>query len=205
MSSRGPAGHAPGPPDWLAQSSLPILDITPRPFARIHRSVHPPIFFSPGDSQPPVGRFDSATAAFGVLYMAFSLAGAFAETILRNPARRLVGSGEIATRSLSYLTPSRRLRLVRMHGPGLQALGVDNAVTTGPYDPCGRLSDALFAHPDRPDGIAYASRHDPDQLCVALFSRADITMIPTDDPVPLTDRLVELAAILRRHGKGLDS
>ena len=137
--------------------------------------------------------------------MAFSLEGAFAETILRNPARRMVGWSEIAARSLSLLRPSRAINLVRMNGPGLQALGLDNAITTGPYEPCGRWADALFAHPNRPDGIAYASRHDPEQLCVALFSRPDITMIPIGDPVPLTERLAEMAAILRRYGKGLDA
>jgi hypothetical protein len=177
----------------------------PLVFARIHRSVHSPIFFSPGLGQPPLGRFDSLTGLFGVLYMAFSPEGALAETLLRNPARRTVGLSEVAARSLSLLGPSRPINLVRMNGPGLQALGLDNAITTGPYEPCGRWADALFVHRDRPDGIAYPSRHDPDQLCVALFSRADVTMIAIGDPVPLTERLAEMAAILRRYGKGLDA
>ena len=205
MTGRGPAGRAAEPPDWLPHTHLPIMNVQPQPFARIHRSIHPPIFFSPGANQPPAGRFDSVAGTFGVLYLAFNVAGAFAETILRNPRRRLIGWDEIATRSMSYLTPSRGLQLLQMHGPGLQALGVDNAITTGPYDPCGRWAEALFSHADRPDGIVYASRHDPDQLCVALFSRADITIIAAAGPVPLAEQIAEVAAILRRYGKGLHS
>jgi hypothetical protein len=175
---------------------------------RIHHRSRSPIFFSPGDTrgekQPPAGRFDSATSRFGVLYLAFSFEGAFAETVLRNPARRLVSMGEIASRSLAVLALSRAARLVRMHGPGLQALGVDNAITTGPYDPCGVWADALFAHPDRPDGIVYASRHDPDQLCVALFSPPDIAITLAGESVPLVEILPQVAAVLRRYGKGFD-
>lgn len=91
-----------------------------------------------------------------------------------------------------------------MQAAGLQALGVDNAITTGPYEPCGIWADALFAHADRPDGIAYASRHDPGQVCVALFSRPDVAVSLVSDSVPLADLMREVATILRRYGKGLD-
>lgn len=171
---------------------------------RIHRSDHAPVFFSPGDHRAPAGRFDSADRLFGVLYMAFTFAGAFAETILRNPGRRLIGRAEIAARSLAVLAISRNLRLVRMHGAGLQALGLDNAITTGPYEPCGIWADALFRHRERPHGIAYASRHDPEQICVALFERPDVSLTLTGDSVPLERLLADVAAVLRRYNKGLD-
>ena len=204
-AGRGPDGAAHLPPEWLPRSQLPVTELPAgSTLVRIYRHVHPPIFFSPGDKRPPAGRFDSATGLFGVLYLAFSFEGAFAETVLRNPARRLIGLGEVAGRSLAGLALSRAVRLVRMHGAGLQELGVDNAVATGPYEPCGLWADALFAHPDRPDGIAYASRHDPDQICVALFSRADIAITLASDSVPLTEILGDVAAVLRRYGKGLD-
>jgi hypothetical protein len=202
---RGPTGIARLPPDWLSGSPLPFQAIAAgSPFTRIHHSHRPPVFFSPGEGQPPAGRFDSATGRFGVLYLAFDFAGAFAETVLRNPARRLVSSGEIAGRSLAVLALSRAVRLVRMQGAGLQALGVDNAVTTGPYEPCGIWADALFAHADAPDGIAYGSRHDPEQVCVALFSRPDIAVTVVRESVPLTAMVGAVAAVLRRYGKGLD-
>jgi hypothetical protein len=173
-------------------------------FVRIHRSDRSPVFFSPGEGRPAAGHFDSAGGLFGVLYLAFTFEGALAETVLRNPARRLVGFGEIAARSLAVLSVSRTVRLVRMHGAGLQALGVDNAIITSPYEPCGTWADALFAHADQPDGIAYASRHDPEQICVALFSRPDIFVAVDRASVPLTVMAADTGAALRRYGKGLD-
>ena len=204
-TARGPTGIAVPPPPWLAATSLPLMEL---PFGsslvRIHRAINGPVFYSPGPGRPPAGRFDSATGSFGVICLAFTFEGAFAETVLRNPTRRLVGVGEIAGRSLAVLAPSRHVRLVEMRGAGLQALGVDNSITTGPYGPCGLWADALFDHPHRPDGIAYASRHDPDQVCVALFSRPDLALEVASDSVPLTEMPADVAKILRRYGKGLE-
>jgi hypothetical protein len=33
---------------------------------------------------------------------------------------------------------------------------------------------ALWKHPQKPDGILYRSRHDPDKKAVALFDRAEV-------------------------------
>lgn len=202
----GPTGAAQPPPPWLPSIKLPLtVHEAGSPLVRVHRTALAPIHFSPGDGRAPAGRFDSAAGRFGVLYLALSLEGAFVETVLRNPERRLVDLQDIAARSMTLLAASRGLRLVQMRGAGLQALGVDNAVTTGPYGPCGLWADALFAHPDRPDGIAYASRHDPDQVCVALFSRPDLALGAAGASLPLAAMLAEVAAILRRYRKGLDA
>ena len=170
---------------------------------RVHRVEHHPAFFSPGDGNPPAGRFDSPGGAFGVLYAAGSLEGAFAETVLRNPQRRLVDVSELATRAVSVLSISRAVRLAEMRGEGLQVLGTDNAVSTGPYAASGAWADVLHAHRDKPDGIAYASRHDPDQLCIALFSTSDVELDIRSGPIPLTDMIENVSRILRRYGKGL--
>lgn len=58
---------------------------------------------------------------------------------------------------------------------------------------------ALFSHPDQPDGIAYASRHGPDQVCVALFSRPDIALEVLSGPTPLTDMAANVSDLLRRY------
>lgn len=57
--------------------------------------------------------------------------------------------------------------------------------------PCGGWSDALAAHQDSPDGIAYASRHDPDQISIALSPRADIELEVLSGPTPLLNILDE--------------
>ena len=53
------------------------------------------------------------------------------------------------------------------------------------------------------DGIAYASRHDPEQVCIALFSRPDIALQVLSGPTPLADMLAEVANLMRRHAKGI--
>jgi RES domain-containing protein len=202
---RGPTGTARPPPDRLHATRLP-LTILPASstLVRIHHSNRSPIFFSPGADKPPLGRFDSAAGLFGVLYAAMDFDGAFAETLLRNPERHIVGAAEIAARSIAVLAVSRALRLVPLHGPALSGLGLDNAITTGPYEPCGLWADALFIHPDSPDGIIYPSRHDPEKSCVALFSRPDMSITLASDSVKLSDIIADVARSLRRYGKGLD-
>ena len=193
------------PPPSLASTTLPV-DLVPAGAVlfRIHRIDRDPIFFGPGKGTDPSNRFDSASGGFVVLYVGLSLDGAVVETVLHNPARRLMAYAEIAARASSRLTSSRDLKLVRLHGTGLQAVGCDNAISTGPYDPCGAWADALWAHKDQPDGIAYQSRHDPGQICLALFERPDLRLTAADS-VPLVQQLPTIAAILSGYGKSIDS
>jgi hypothetical protein len=200
---RGPSESAPPPPDWLNSAALPITLIAAgEPLHRVHRTQHAPVFFGPGAAVPPTYRFDRASGRFGVLYVGTALSGALAETILRNPERRMVAMSEITTRSATKLSCDRDLRLVRMQGPGSQALGTDNAISTGPYEPCGLWANTLWDHPEKPDGIAYLSRHDPGEVCFAIFERW-----PTDFIIherrPLAAMLNDVAAILDRYGKSI--
>lgn len=202
--SHGPTGSPPLPPPWLRTTSLPILDLPhPTSAVRIHRVDYDPVFFSPGKGKPPVGRFDSLSGSFGVLYLAQAFEGAFAETILRNPHRRLVDLSDIMVRAVSVLQFSRPVRLVKLLGGGLQAVGTDNSVSTGPYSASWAWADALFSHPDTPDGIAYISRHDPDQICMALFNRPDLALDQISGPTALSDIMGDVASTLRRYKKGV--
>lgn len=200
----GPSGSAPPPPAWLASSALPLETIPAgQVLYRVHWSSLDPVFFGPGAGRRPVFRFDSASGLFGVLYAGVQPDGAIAETLLRNPQRRMVSARDVFMRALSELKPSRALRMVALHGQGLQRVGTDNAISTGPYEPCGAWADSLWLHPDRPDGIAYASRHDPGQRCLAIFERPDLafdvaaTRSFSADPGAV-------AAVLDRYGKSLD-
>ncbi len=199
----GPTGAAPPPPPWLSGIRLPI-EVLPAGtvLQRIHRTTLDPIFFGPGAGDPPTYRFDSGSGRFGVLYVGLSRAGALAETLLRNPHRLMVATAEIADRAATELTCRRAIRVVKLYGAGLQTVGTDNAVSTGPYEPCGLWSDALWDHSDRPDGIAYQSRHDSNELCIAVFERPDMAF-----EVKATRRLMaslkDIAALLDRYGKSL--
>jgi len=79
-----------------------------------------------------------------VLNIGHAFAGAFAKTVLRNPQRRMVAEREIVSRSVTELASPTALHMVTMHGAGLQALGTDNCISTGPYEPCGEWADALW-------------------------------------------------------------
>lgn len=169
---------------------------------RIHRRSLGPLFFGPGPGNPPTFRFDSGSGRFGVLYVGLNRKGAVAETLLRNPQRLMVPMAALADRAATELTCHRALRVVQLHGPGLQAVGTDNAISTGPYEPCGLWSDALWDHSDRPDGIAYQSRHDSSAICLALFERPDLTF-DIQMTRPLTALLHEIAALLDTYRKSL--
>jgi hypothetical protein len=169
---------------------------------RIHRISLGPVFLGPGPGIAPTYRFDSASGRFGVLYVGLSRAGAAAETLLRNPQRLMISTPEIADRAATELACPRELRVVKLYGPGLQTVGTDNAISTGPYEPCGLWSDALWDHPDRPDGIAYQSRHDSNEICFALFERPGM-MFDIRSTKPLTAILREVAALLDTYDKSL--
>lgn len=204
-ASHGPSGLAPPPPDWLADISLPLDEIQGgQVLHRVHRSTLDPIFFGPGTDVLPTNRFDSASGRFGVLYAGLTLRGALAETLLRNPQRLMVAMADIVERSASGLVSDRPLRIVRLHGAGLQTVGTDNAISTGPYAPCGRWSDALWDHPDRPDGLAYQSRHDSNQICLAIFERAGLQLTPRGTQ-PLSSMLGTVAALLDGYGKSVST
>lgn len=200
---RGPTGAAPLPPAWLGGVALPIDVLPPGTVLhRIHRLAFAPVFFGPGAGIPPTYRFDSAGSRFGVLYVGLSRGAAMAETLLRNPQRWMVALADVVDRAATELSCRRALRVVRLHGAGLQTVGTDNAVSTGPYGPCGAWSDALWDHADRPDGIAYQSRHDSAPLCLALFEHTGMAF-DVRATTPLTAMLHAVAAMLDAYGKSL--
>jgi RES domain len=81
-------------------------------------------------------------------------------------------------------------------------IGVDNRLTTGPYEVAGRWALALWRHPDSPDGILYRSKHDPNHICAAIFDRGHCEFAVTTTR-PLMDIPHHWAPILGAHGKGI--
>ena len=205
---RGPSGIAAPPPGDLAARPLPTIALEAGTIVhRVHRIGYDPIFFGPASRgvpavRVPESRFDSASGRFGVLYLGGTREAAIVETLLRNPRRRLVAASRIAERATSEIVVLRPLALVMLMDAGLQPLGLDNSVATGPYGPCGLWADALWDHPSAPDGLAYRSRHDPSQTCVALFERPEACVAAKGGPVALRDDQAALAAVLGRVRPG---
>jgi hypothetical protein len=205
MVPRGPSGAAPSPPDWLPAVKLPLRIIGPNVgLWRVHPKGYDPVFFGPGPGNPPVFRFDAPDGGgqYGVLYVGLSFDAAIVETLFRNPAILLVDEEDLDKRSVSTLKANRKLRLAKAFGPGLARIGTTNAISTGPYDACALWSQALFKHPDRPDGILYQSSHSSRELCAALFEREDLTfsMLSME---PVKQDAQRLARVFKSHRRSI--
>jgi RES domain len=85
----------------------------------------------------------------------------------------------VSQRSLAFLRITRRLSLVRLAGPGLARAGATAEVTHAglPYDVPQTWSKAIYGLAHNFDGIAYNARHDDEQLCYALFDRAQDAIV----------------------------
>lgn len=114
----------------------------------------------------------------------------------------MVPHSGIVERAMTMLTCSRPLRVARLYGDGLQAVGTDNAISTGPYEPCCLWSDSLWDHPNAPDGVGYQSRHDSTEICLAIFQDDDLTFDP-QPAVPLSELLHVIARLLDARGKSI--
>jgi hypothetical protein len=169
---------------------------------RIHRTQQPPVFFGPAPGQPATYRFDTPGGEYRILYLGQSLSAAFVETLLRNPRIPFIERNELEERSVAMLTNQHPLKLVDLRGGGLSQIGVDNRLTTGPYEVAGRWALALWRHSDRPDGILYRSKHDPNHICAAIFGRSHCEFVVATT-TPLMDVPHHWAPILRAHGKGI--
>ena len=147
------------------------------------------------------GRLNAPDASYGVLYTAQSLNGAFAETFLRDPGQNRVDGFFLRTKGLVHLTASADLRMVALFGPGLANIGATAEVThsgVGEYDLSQGWSKALHEHPGDFDGIAYRSRHDDNEICYAIFDRAQRNIRVADEHADL-DR-DEIWDLIDRYG-----
>ncbi|WLC16653.1 RES family NAD+ phosphorylase [Bradyrhizobium diazoefficiens] len=167
------------PPADLNERRLPVEEIPAgEAFFRMHRTALGAKFFGRTG-----WRFDSPGRAFGTLYAARTAEIAFAETLLRGQ-RPIVAESELHIRSFCEFRLQRVVRLVKLHGPSLIAIGATAAVTSGSYDVSQAWAQALHDHPDQPDGILYRSARDNDRFALALFERAAAALdLGTSTPV----------------------
>jgi hypothetical protein len=185
------------PEPRLIGGNAPVVTVAAgAEFYRSHHANFGPVYFGRG----PTYRFDDPAGAYGVLYAALQLEGAFAETHLRKPGRRYVDRADLAVRRWSRLLTTRELRLLPLHGRYLAQAGATAEVTQGPadrYELPRRWSSAI--HAAGFDGIEYRSRHDDDQLCVALFEHRDPPVVASGPPNEWLSNVRVLARILDRY------
>ncbi|MDE2006466.1 MAG: RES family NAD+ phosphorylase [Rhodospirillales bacterium] len=171
---------------------------------RLHRADHDAIWFgrdaAMGGFHVATNRFDSAERRYGVLYLAATRDGAFAESVGRVPGV-FRSDQELADLRLTTLALRRAVRVVDLHGgAALGAIGATGVVGVGPHSLARRWSRGLHDHRDAPDGIEYRCRHNSDELALALFDRIGVESFHLLSTVTLTEDAAWLARMRQRHG-----
>lgn len=174
---------APQPPSDLHRRELIIEPLpTGTPLYRFYSKINSPTYFDKSQGS----RFNSPDSRYGVLYAALGQGAAFAETFLRNLGSTSISQRFIEEKACAIYTLARPLRAVRLRGYGLAPIGATASVCScpGPPYPIPQAwSSALYDHPERPDAILYGSRHNDEELCLAVFDRAaDALGVPTGVP-----------------------
>jgi hypothetical protein len=193
----------PQPPGDFSSRPLALIRVSrSQSWFRFHNRKHHPLFFA----ATGLSRFDDPDREFGVMYIARQLEGAFVEKFLRDTGNhertwslRMFDSVALAT-----VRSNRSLQLVDLGGRGLAMMSVDSRLGSGEYNTAQRWAAAIYHHPQQPDGIQYASWHNPKQLCAALFDRVNDTIVP-EDAGTMREYLgdTRFYALLNRYGVGL--
>lgn len=160
----------PRPPPDLDRREL-VIEVLPADAVlyRFHNHQYSPFHFDRSAN----ARFNAGNGRFGVMYAAVERRGAFAETFLRNVGSTVISEALVGSKACSALPLRRPLRAIRFRGYGLAPIGATASICSSPtYAAPQEWSRALHAHPRRADAILYGSRHDDEQLCLAVFDRA---------------------------------
>ena len=172
-------------------------------WVRIHQCAQDPLFFG----KTGWNRFDAPDRKeFGVLYMAKALHGALIETLQLTHDRGFpyVTSNFLRIRCFCRIVSTEEIRLVNLtSGASMAWLGVNGSLNSGDRSTAQRWSQAVFQHPDKPDGILYVTRHDPQQVAVALFDRAQCKVYVSNRQEildPTGGVAVEIDQVLREYG-----
>ena len=198
------ANALPEPPADLSTRRLPIVSrVAGEVFVRVHRRTDSPIWFGwdagTRTFRAALNRFDSPGRAYGVLYVAATRDGAFAESVGR-VGRVFRSDEELAGLRLTTLALARDLRVVDLHGgAAVGAMDATGVVGVGPQGLARRWSQALHDHPEMPDGLEYRCRHNSDELALALFDRVGEAALVLVTEVALTSDAVWLLAMRARH------
>lgn len=196
--ARRDLGPLAAPPPSLATRELPLTSWS-KPLVRVHRLDHAPLFFG----RTGLHRFDAPDRAYGVLYAAADLHGAFIETF-GDAGSHVVTVSSLTARAQSVVTPMRALSLVDLRGAGLSRVGADARLFAADRHPAQAWSRALWTHPNAIDGLCYRARHDPDRVSFAVFDRAaDALDVAWTQPLMARALRTSLADVLDHYAFGL--
>jgi hypothetical protein len=193
------------PPPADINEREPLIHVAPEGGVRFrsHQTKYSPLFFGASGAQ----RWDAPDGSYGVLYLALDEYCAFMESIGRGVLRtRFVASGQLRSRALSKIRMKDDLRLIDLvSSGGLTLVGAEGSLTSGTgYRNSQRCSQALRAHPAKPDGIYYRSRFDPSLLAYALFDQCRLRVETRRLGRPWAEQPQLLGPILDHYRFGTD-
>jgi hypothetical protein len=193
-------GPLPEPPADLNRRQ-PLIATVDRFWFRIHGLDRDPIYFG----KRATFRFDAPAGEFGVLYVGADEHCAFIETLGQPTGTRVVTTSSLSGRAWARIKISRALRLIDLAASGgLARIGADGRLFAGEHIIAQRWSQALRAHPARPDGLLYPARHDPARNACALYDHCQ-DLVTAEQLGCLLDpaHSVLLGNILDTYGFGL--
>jgi hypothetical protein len=172
-----PPGDHPLPhPELHTQEPLVFTLTKSEVLYRHHQKIHDPIFFGMTGRY----RFDDpncpSAGSFGVLY-----AGADPECCLLESCGATTGVPAVSgayldARQIARIELTENLRFIDLVEPGgLTSIGADGRLVTGSYVVAQQWSAALRNHPTHADGIRYRSRHAPERIAYAIYTRPPVT------------------------------
>jgi hypothetical protein len=147
---------------------------------RHHQRVHNPIFFGTTGKY----RFDDpdcpAPGSFGVLYAGVDPECCLLESCGSTTGVPAVSGAYLGARQIARIELTEDLRFIDLVEPGgLTSIGADGRLATGSYKVAQQWSAALKKHPTKPDGIRYRSRHAPERIAYAIYTRSPATFSVT--------------------------
>ncbi len=187
---------------------LALVDVGAR-FGRISFTrFNDPLGFGKGPSRFSDPRRRVADSRFGVLYLGGTLKVCFIEAVLRDQGDGRVGDFlldecDLVVRSYAVIEVAEPLSLIDLRGDGPLRMGIPSDVVRGAKQSLARRwSVAVHEHPNKPDGIIYASRLNG-EVNIAVYDRA-IYKLRVSSHRPLLKEL-GLALVLRDLKVGLHS
>jgi hypothetical protein len=171
-----PGDHPLPHPELGSQEPLTFTVNQGEVLYRHHQSMHDPIFFG------MTGRFrfdDPAcppAGSFGVLYAGGDRECCLLESCGSTTGVPAVSGAYLDARRIARMELTEDLRFIDLVEPGgLTSIGADGRLVTGSYKVAQQWSAALKRHPTKPDGIRYRSRHAPERIAYAIYTRSRAT------------------------------
>jgi RES domain len=185
------------PADFAARS----LEPKDEPVSSVWRRIYDARYSNPLGFGRSLSRFsDPSGNRFGLIYLASTTKGAFAEAVLRDRAIGtiqpfLMSLAELESYICAEIETKEILNLVDLTGDRHIRLRVPTDVTRASDQTLARIwSEAFYNHPDLPDGILYNSRLTTERN-IALYDRA-IRKLKLKAAGKLIERRDELADII---------